>query len=145
MTKLVELFACAVPEWLSASDVERIHGKIVVADSGCWLWTGTASGGYGVVRVQGKTKLVHRIVYEIVVGSVPPLLHHGCETPLCCNPDCLKPKAGRFEHSLEHRAEACRRGHPFTEQNTYVVRAKGRRSYRQCRLCRAVARARCSA
>lgn len=51
----------------------RMADKIEVdSESGCWLWTGSCNregpSGYGTVAYQGKTQLVHRVVFELLVG-----------------------------------------------------------------------------
>ncbi len=55
----------------------------------CWLWTRGADGkGYGAIGFKGRVLLAHRIGYVLKHGSIPQkLLLHGCDTPLCCNPD----------------------------------------------------------
>ena len=62
------------------------------SDNGCWEWQGRKfKTGYGMVTFSGKTKRVHRIVYELMVGCVPSNLFvcHKCDNPICCNPDHL--------------------------------------------------------
>jgi hypothetical protein len=59
-----------------------------VAESGCWVWTGTrTNGGYGVIY----RKRAHRLMYEQVNGPIPAGLEldHTCENPPCINPDHL--------------------------------------------------------
>lgn len=72
--------------------------------SGCWIWQGSKiSTGYGNLRVNNKTILAHRYMYELVRGEIPKELEldHLCKTPLCINPAHLEP--------ITH-AENCRRG-----------------------------------
>lgn len=70
----------------------------------CWLWLGprhykgTAGTGYGRVHWDGSNQLVHRVVYKILVGPIPPelpLLDHvkkrGCVYRHCCRGDHLEP------------------------------------------------------
>lgn len=68
----------------------KIAGQVVVTDSGCWEWlaaTKTAKG-YGKIGHSNKDWLVHRLVYNLCVGHVPPtlLICHRCDNPPCCNP-----------------------------------------------------------
>lgn len=65
---------------------------------GCWLWTGARSGeGYGTFMVEGRTTLVHRFAYELLVGPIPDGLHidhvraRGCRNRNCVNPGHLEP------------------------------------------------------
>ena len=117
---------------------DRIADKIDVAD--CWQWTGvTTRLGYGSVSVDGITKSAHRVVYEALVGPVPPEcgLDHLCRNRSCVNPDHLEPTTHR-ENVLRGEGIAaknarkthCIVGHPFTGDNL-IIRGNGR----QCREC----------
>lgn len=58
----------------------------------CWVWNGApVSGGYGRLKINRKSYLVHRLAYEICKGEIPAGLNvlHECDTPLCINPDHL--------------------------------------------------------
>lgn len=58
----------------------------------CVVWTGpTNPKGYGWITVEGKHQLVHRFVWELCVGPIPPGLCvcHGCDNPPCRNIDHL--------------------------------------------------------
>lgn len=63
------------------------------ANTGCWLWSGaTIPGGYGCLRVDGRTQKAHRISWAIHRGeSLSPAVKvcHRCDTPSCVNPDHL--------------------------------------------------------
>jgi hypothetical protein len=55
----------------------------------CWLWTAaTTRNGYGKLTHDGQTLLAHRLVYELVFGTLPATLAvcHRCDVRLCCNP-----------------------------------------------------------
>ncbi len=61
-------------------------------NSGCWLWSRAENGmGYGVIRIDHKNHLTHRLSWTLHRGSIPPRLCvlHRCDTPACCNPDHL--------------------------------------------------------
>lgn len=57
----------------------------------CWEWAlsrNEARGGYGQMRLNGRTLKAHRIAYEKWVGEIPKghgVLHH------CDNPPCIRP------------------------------------------------------
>ncbi|QYX76463.1 HNH endonuclease [Streptomyces akebiae] len=127
----------------------RIASKIEVdSESGCWLWTGSCNrespSGYGTVAYQGKTQLVHRVVFKLLVGEIPEgfqVSHaepRGPNHTRCCNPHHLE--AVTREEALRRRdwerARArrthCRHGHEYTPENTYL----DPRGFRQCRACR---------
>lgn len=73
--------------------LERFHAKYQVAtDSGCWLWTGAKTHGYGEVSYKHSKRLrAHRISWTIHHGKIPDGLCvlHKCDTPLCVNPEHL--------------------------------------------------------
>lgn len=58
----------------------------------CWLWMGnTDQNGYGRIGVLFRSRLAHRLSWEINRGPIPPNLHvlHRCDVPGCVNPDHL--------------------------------------------------------
>lgn len=60
----------------------------------CWIWQGELNrNGYGTIRIKGRRKMVHRIVYEALVGPIPPgeILDHLCRNRPCCNPKHVEP------------------------------------------------------
>ena len=138
---------------------KRVVPKIDRQADGCWAWAGTVSAhGYGRIMVDLTTYVTHRLVYEMFLGPIPEgqHLHHKCGVRHCCNPLHLEPVTAR-EHGVEHRTldhEAlagqalsprtnglCRKGHPLTEENSYVRKnPDGTFRDRQCRTCRAARR-----
>lgn len=67
---------------------ERLWPKIEKTSS-CWIWKAARDRkGYGRFWFKGRNCHAHRVVYELVVGSVDPdlVLDHLCTTPLCVNP-----------------------------------------------------------
>lgn len=64
-----------------------------VDDAGCWVWLrATASGGYGVIRRDGRNQPAHRWFYEQKYGAVPEgkQMDHLCRNRSCVNPDHLE-------------------------------------------------------
>ena len=56
----------------------------------CWIWKGAwvRRWGYGMVRRDGRARLVHRWAWRLKYGKHPPadmLVCHHCDTPLCVN------------------------------------------------------------
>lgn len=55
----------------------------------CWLWLGTKTeDGYGQMWNGRRSRIAHRIAYELEFGEIPPglLVCHRCDNPPCCNP-----------------------------------------------------------
>lgn len=91
---------------------QRLWSKIEVgAPDGCWVWTGSVcSQGYGTIRVtDGKIESTHRLVYELVKGTIPEKMSvlHSCDNPPCCNPAHLR--LGTHADNMRDRSER-RRG-----------------------------------
>lgn len=76
------------------ADVEAIErNSIPEPNSGCWLWTGYATGsGYGATRRAGKWVLAHRLSYELHTSAIDSgtVVRHRCDNPICVNPDHLE-------------------------------------------------------
>ena len=88
-----------------ASDSERFWGKVDKSGS-CWLWTGAAHNGYGLFRLNGGSRLAHRVSYSWVLGDIPEgqEVDHMCHNRSCVNPSHLR----LASHSLngQNRAAA---------------------------------------
>lgn len=125
---------------------ERLERRIQRTAS-CWLWVGyTKPNGYGSLTLNGRTQYAHRLVYEALVGSIPPgsELDHLCRVRHCVRPDHLQPVSraencyrGESIPGRRHRQTHCQHGHEFTPENT----SRNSRGHRRCRACDA-ARAR---
>lgn len=114
----------------------------------CWLWTASVrKDGYAHTTIGGRTVELHRFVYELLVGPIPGgmQLDHACHTrdkscaggPTCTHRRCVNPAhlevVSHAENNRRMRKGFCRRGHPYTEENTWV--GGGAKPYRQCRAC----------
>lgn len=129
--------------------LKRIE-KFIVPDpnSGCWLWIGSTSVGYGKFS-GGKTRegkrcpiSAHRFVYEHHKGKIPEGLEldHLCRTRCCVNPDHLEPvtrlenvRRGQGGMHLRWRTH-CPKGHPYDNENTRLKKS-GKYISRSCKTC----------
>lgn len=63
------------------------------SSSGCWEWTSyTNSDGYGLISVNRRNALAHRVSWELANGPIPDgmVLDHRCANPKCVNPYHLR-------------------------------------------------------
>lgn len=125
-----------------------IKSNIVINDKGCWEWQkAKTTGGYGVYVILKKNYYIHRLsALAFLDFDIDSDLHiiHKCDNRICCNPEHLlvgtnldnvrdkvdKNRQGRYNSFKTH----CKRGHEFTETNTYI----NSRNERQCRMCNAM-------
>ena len=139
-----DLFDARIP----AHIWERVHAE---PNSGCWLWTGAATTrGYGTlwdVPIAGKRRSLqaHRYVYSMLAGPIPDgtEIDHLCRTHCCVNPAHLDPvphavNCRRGNVGINSRSKThCPHGHPYNDENTYVVPSTGERVCRTCKRRRA--------
>lgn len=82
---------------------------------GCWVWTGgTFKSGYGRTFHDGKSRRVHRVMWERINGAIPGELSvlHSCDNRRCANPAHLR--LGTHEDNMRDMAE---RGGSAGERN----------------------------
>jgi HNH endonuclease len=128
----------ATPRW-NRDPVPRFWSRVIKGD-GCWLWTGKDNGhGYPMFAL-GRRSLghcyAHRFAYELAYGPIPDGLQidHLCRTRRCVNPAHLEAvTAAENMRRVSLLITECKRGHPFTPENTYRVPGTGRRSCLTCR------------
>jgi hypothetical protein len=124
---------------ISKKIIDRFLDKIKKTRT-CWLWTGYVdNGGYGNITIDKKTKLVHRVSYELFKEQIPKGLQidHLCRVRNCINPDHLEavtPKENALRGfgppAQNARKKTCKKGHKFTHLKTVK-----KRKYRACRIC----------
>lgn len=120
-------------------------------NSGCWLWIGAVikSGRKGVYGVLGKEReerlafggsndLAHRVSYKLHKGALQDSeeIDHTCVNTYCVNPDHLEivTREENVRRAYFRRyGNACKKGHPFTPENTWLEK----NGMRHCRKCHA--------
>jgi hypothetical protein len=78
--------------------------RVVKHPLGCWEWTGPVdSFGCGVVRYEGATWLVHRLVWKLTHGRLPTqAVRRLCLIPRCVRPEHLR-LGTRLQNAYAHR------------------------------------------
>lgn len=125
----------------------RTHVRKTGPDD-CWQWEGPrTTNGYGKWNKNGRIRMAHRVIYELLVGPVPEGLEldHLCRNKLCVNPRHLEPvtrteNARRGICGVLRTLKAamqtyCKRGHPLI--NAYIS-PDGHRHCRACTNMRAI-------
>jgi hypothetical protein len=134
-------------EYQLESVEDRIARKVTKMPTGCHVWTGKRlPAGYGNIKYKGRIQYVHRVAWELENGEIPEglVIDHLCKNPSCVRVSHLEVVTQR-ENALRgdgptarnaHKTE-CKRGHPFDEENTLIVKTKYGTG-RQCRICTAM-------
>lgn len=96
--------------------------------SGCWLWTGSKSRGYGHVRRRGKIAMAHSVAYFLTGHTVPDglgLAHSELcvGKKHCCNPDHLTPKTPK-ENAADRWRDGTVTSAKLTETQVLAIRAR---------------------
>lgn len=87
---------------------ERLWEKVEINSEhpmGCHEWTGAKiRQGYGTIFSEGRSHLVHRLVYRFCHGVDPGDLcvMHTCDNPSCCNPEHLRLGTVRDNNADRH-------------------------------------------
>lgn len=119
---------------------ERLEAGTVRQADGCRVWQrSTTTNGYGQIRIDGRLVKVHRVVYEMQVGPIPPgmQIDHLCRVRACCEPTHMEVVTNRenvlrgIGPTARNAAKThCLRGHPFSGNNLRIAS-----SGRKCRTC----------
>ena len=138
--------------WGTTTVEERFWAKVDKGDgTGCWLWAAATNRAgqsrYGKFWNGSKFGLAHRYAYELLVGPIPEGLEpdHLCRVSACVKaiadehgPAHLEPVThrenmlrGETIGAVNSRKTHCRRGHPFTPENTQRYGTD-----RACKTCR---------
>ena len=119
---------------------ESFLDKISLQPSGCVSWDAYRMvNGYGTFWNGVRKVLAHRFAYELVHGVIPEglTIDHLCRNRGCVNPwhlEAVPQKVnsarGNSWAALSNRLGHCRAGHPWSPENTRVIKG-----YRHCRAC----------
>lgn len=130
---------------------ERLVSRIT-ENNECWEWVSPITkNGYGVLSVENKVQLAHRVSYEAYKGTIPKGLQidHLCRNRCCINPEHLEAvtakentkrgDSGKARGAQMRAKTHCPKGHEYNEQNTSVYVQRGKYKTRRCKKCHALA------
>lgn len=124
---------------------EIIDNLEPITESGCLVWSGHIDhNGYGLIRYEGRSRRIHRILYEALKGPIPAGMvpDHLCRVRLCGNIHHLEAVTekentlrGIGPTAMNARKQVCKHGHSFTHENTRI-RSDGKQ--RECLMCKRI-------
>ena len=128
----------------NSNTIERVLSRCEkVAESGCWIFMGCTTDGYGKVEFHGRRVAVHRLFYEHFIGPIPDglVLDHLCRVRCCANPwhleivtTAMNVLRGEGPPAKLARQTHCKNGHELRRSTTvYKTRTLTRRVCRTCK------------
>lgn len=105
-----------------------VENSIPEPNSGCWIWElRTDSRGYGILRINRKPMLAHRVSYMVFNGEIRKGTHidHICTLQCCVNPDHLEqvpPQTNWARHW--GRRLFCLNGHFLGDDNIILLSSR---------------------
>ena len=131
-----------VPQYENALD--RLFRKsIPEPNTGCWLWEGALTDGYGNTEYRRTKIKAHRFAYELLKGSIPigMQIDHLCRMRCCVNPDHMEIVTQRMNARRGRDARPynthCKNGHELSGDNLSQWRDKDGGLHRRCLICHA--------
>jgi hypothetical protein len=121
-----------------------------VGNGNCREWDGPRDrDGYGIAPWTEFPRKAHRLAWFLAVGPIPEglVVAHYCDNPACCEPSHLwvgtqadnlddMRRKRRDKMPVQVRGATCRRGHPYTPENT--IERKPPYHGRECRECKRI-------
>ena len=111
-------------------------------ESTCLVWVGATNNlGYGIVHIDGRRELAHRIAYEAAFGPIPDglVIDHKCRVRCCIKPEHLEAvtqaeniRRGRSAAALAVGDE-CQNSHRITDESLLYRRTNGKTECMACR------------
>lgn len=111
----------------------------------CWNWTGhIGKNGYAYCSYNGVSTSAYRAVWRHLVGEIPEgyEIDHLCKNTKCVNPNHLEPVTPKENNmrstspsSLAAKKTSCLNGHPFSLENTSIIRRSNGKVDRRCKIC----------
>jgi hypothetical protein len=89
-------------------DLDRFYAKVEYDDEGCWEWTSTVRGGYGLFSLNGKPVSAHRFALFLEIGEYEGSALHTCDNPPCVRGSHLF--AGTHQDNMDDMYAKGRRG-----------------------------------
>lgn len=122
---------------------EEFSSHITLEPNGCWVYKKHRISKYIRERngITGKFFYAHRWAFEYFKGKIPDglVIDHICMKTNCVNPDHLQAITnkenvllGSGHAAINAAKRACKHGHEFNLENTYLRLDGGRR----CRICK---------
>jgi hypothetical protein len=117
---------------------------------GCWEWqrciqktmsNNKAKKGYGMIAIEGRIVLTHRLAWEVFRGPIPykMLVCHHCDNPPCCNPSHLfigtvKDNSRDCKQKKRHPRGESHGGAKLTKQDVKEIRCRYKGMYGEMEL-----------
>jgi len=134
---------------------ERLFGimaRLRENENGCLEWRGAkTTTGYGLVRINNKTYMVHRLMYVSTYGEpgLDLVIDHLCRNRACANPEHLEAvsneenvRRGNGLGVINSLKTHCPRGHAMVEPNFISSKPTHGRACKACDNAARIARRR---